>query len=56
MSENIQNKNPISSTYNEVEIGKTIYCLTSKFEGEKSLDDILKRLAIKQALNPEKGE
>ena len=36
------------STYREVKIGKTIYRLTSRFEGRKNLDDTLKRLAVKR--------
>ena len=42
---------PILTTYSEIKIGKTIYRLTSKFEGNKNLDDTLKRLAVKKATN-----
>ena len=46
-TQNTTNK-PILTTYSEVKIGKTIYRLTSKFEGSKNLDDTLKRLAVKK--------
>lgn len=39
---------PILNTYSEVKIGKTIYRLTSKFEGSKDINDTLKRLAVKR--------
>jgi len=42
-------KKPVLTIYREVEIGKTIYRLTSKFEGSKNASDTLKRLAVKRA-------
>jgi len=45
-----QNSNkPVLTAYREVRIGKTIYRLTSRFEGNKNVNDTLKRLAVKRA-------
>ena len=43
-----QNIKPVLTAYREVEIGKTIYRLTSRFEGNKNAGDTLKRLAVKR--------
>ena len=54
----IKNNNPPDNpitTYKEIKIGTTIYCLTSKFEGKKQLNETLKRLAVKQATELLKG-
>ena len=49
------NTAPVASVHREVKIGKTIYRLTSKYEGEKDLDATLQRLAVKQAANLREG-
>jgi hypothetical protein len=38
------------TTYKEVKIGKTIYCVTSVFTGEKDLGKTLANLAIRKAM------
>lgn len=38
------------STYREVQIGDTCYCLTSRYEGFKDIDKTLERLAVKKVL------
>ena len=43
------NNKSVLTTYREVRIGKTIYRLTSRFEGNKNVNDTLKRLAVKRA-------
>jgi hypothetical protein len=39
---------PVS--YREVQIGKTLYCVTSVFNGEKELGPTLERLAARHVL------
>ena len=53
----IKNNNPPEpiTTYKEIKIGNTVYCVTSKFEGKKQLNETLKRLAVKQARELLKG-
>lgn len=43
--------NPIPSTsYKEVQIGKTLYRVTSVFSGEKDLGQTLEQLAVRRAM------
>ena len=46
-----KNNAAIPTTLREVEIGDTVYRLTSRFEGDKDLDATLQRLAIKKITN-----
>jgi hypothetical protein len=39
------------STYREVKIGKTTYCVTSVFNGEKQLGATLERLAVQKVID-----
>ena len=39
------------STYREVKIGKTTYCVTSVFSGEKQLGATLERLAVQKIID-----
>ncbi len=45
----LQQKGPTTS-YKEVKIGNTIYCVTSIFSGEKDLGKTLEQLAIRRAM------
>ena len=47
-------KKPFS--YREVTIGKVLYRLTSVFEGSKDIDKTMERLAVQNAVNPQKKE
>ncbi len=40
-----------TSSYKEVWIGKTIYCVTSFFSGEKDLGKTLEQLAVRCAMS-----
>jgi len=40
-----------TSSYKEVRIGKTIYCVTSFFSGEKDLGKTLEQLAVRRAMS-----
>ncbi len=35
--------------YREKKIGKTVYCLATACEGEKEIDQVIERLAVKNA-------
>lgn len=39
------------SSYREVKIGKTLYCVTSVFTGEKELGSTLEKLAARKVLD-----
>lgn len=39
------------SSYREVKIGRTLYCVTSVFTGEKELGPTLERLAVRRVLD-----
>ena len=39
-----------TSSYKEVRIGNTVYCVTSVFTGEKDLGKTLEQLAIRRAM------
>jgi len=40
----------VSTSYKEVQIGKTLYRVTSVFTGEKDLGQILEQLAVRRAM------
>ena len=40
----------ISTSYKEVQIGKTLYRVTSVFTGEKDLGQTLEQLAVRRAM------
>ena len=40
----------VSTSYKEVQIGKTLYRATSVFTGEKDLGQILEQLAVRRAM------
>lgn len=42
--------NAPSTSYKEVQIGKTIYRVTSVFTGEKDLGETLEQLAVRRAM------
>lgn len=42
---------PVTTTYREVTIGKTTYCVTSVFLGEKDLGETLEKLAVQKVLD-----
>ena len=42
--------NALSTSYKEVKVGKTIYCVTSVFTGEKELVEALEQLAVRHAM------
>jgi hypothetical protein len=44
------------TTYREVRIGRTIYCVTSVFTGEKELGPTLEKLAAQSILNEIDGQ
>jgi hypothetical protein len=46
----IKNNNA-PTTYREVKIGRTIYCVTSVFAGEKELGPTLEKLAARHVLD-----
>lgn len=46
---NINTKNKSTDIHSVIKIGNTTYRLTSKFEGHKTIDEILKNLAIRKA-------
>ena len=46
-----QIRNPPTSSYKEVRIGKTIYRVTSFFSGEKDLGKTLEQLAVRRAMS-----
>lgn len=48
--ENQATTNVPSTSYKEVRIGKTIYCVTSVFTGEKDLGEILEQLAVRRVI------
>ena len=48
--ENQATTNVPSTSYKEVRIGKTIYCVTSVFTGEKDLGEILEQLAVRRVM------
>ena len=39
------------TSYREVEIGRTLYCVTSVFNGEKALGPTLEKLAARRILD-----
>lgn len=39
------------TSYREVKIGRTVYCVTSVFTGEKELGPTLERLAVRRVLD-----
>ena len=41
----------VSTSYKEVQIGKTLYRVTSVFTGEKDLGKTLEQLAIRRAMS-----
>ncbi len=43
------------TTYREVTIGKTVYCVTSVFTGEKELGPTLEKLAAQHVLDSMEG-
>ena len=50
MPQATQNKR-YPTTYREVTIGKTVYCVTSVFTGEKELGPTLEKLAAQHVLD-----
>ena len=40
----------VSTSYKEVQIGKTLYRVTSVFTGEKDLGQTLEQLAVRRAM------
>ena len=48
-NEIIENQNKSEEIYTEVKIGGTVYRVTSRFSGNKRLDEALKALALRQA-------
>lgn len=42
---------PFPSIYREVKIGRTVYCVTSIFTGEKELGPALEKLAARRVLD-----
>lgn len=38
-----------NQSYREKKIGRTVYCLTTACEGEKEIDQVIERLAVKNA-------
>ena len=52
--ETVQNKKHPSS-YREVKIGRTLYCVTSEFTGEKELGPTLEKLAAQHVLDEMDG-
>ena len=50
MQSDIKNNNQ-QSTYREVEMKGTIYCVTSVFTGEKELGATLEKLAVRKMLD-----
>ena len=48
------NNTPIANhpaSFREVKIGKTLYCVTSVFKGEKELGSTLEKLAVRHVLD-----
>jgi hypothetical protein len=45
-----------SATYQEVRIGRTVYCVTSVFNGEKELGPTLEKLAAQRVIDEMDGE
>ena len=45
-----QSNSNISTSYKEVQIGKTLYRVTSVFTGEKDLGQTLEQLAVRRAM------
>ena len=43
------------TAYREVKIGRTLYCVTSTFTGEKDLGDTLEKLAAQRVLDEMDG-
>ena len=43
------------TAYREVKIGKTLYCVTSVFKGEKELGPTLEKLAVQRVLDEMDG-
>ncbi len=39
-----------ATSYKEVKIGNTLYCVTSVFTGEKDLEKTLEELAVRRAM------
>lgn len=50
MQTQIQDNESYPTTYREVQIGKTLYQVTSVFKGEFQLKDALEDLAVRRAL------
>lgn len=50
MQTQIQDNENYPTTYREVQIGKTLYQVTSVFKGEFQLKDALEDLAVRRAL------
>lgn len=40
----------VSTSYKEIQIGKTLYRVTSVFTGEKDLGETLEQLAVRRAM------
>ncbi len=47
---NDQTNPSINTSYKEVEIGRTLYRVTSVFTGEKDLGETLEQLAVRRAM------
>ena len=46
----------LPTTYREVKHGRTIYCVTSVFKGEKELGPTLEKLAVRRVLDEMDGK
>ena len=46
----------LPTTYREVRHGRTLYCVTSVFKGEKELGPTLEKLAIQRVLDEMDGK
>lgn len=46
----MENKCKTTTSYKEVRIGNTLYCVTSVFTGEKDLGKTLEQLAVRRAM------
>jgi len=50
LNDTVNNKNR-TSFYREVKIGRTLYCVTSIYTGEKALGSSLEKLAVQHILD-----
>ena len=48
-TESQEKHSPSSDAYREVQIGNTLYCVTSVYTGEKELGTALEDLAVRRA-------